>query len=89
MLTIGRLRLTLPAGYAARAARIARLVADELPGRLPASSGDLRGDLRLDHLALPSVQVAPGATDRQVAGAVAAALVSSLSGLPGAGKGTP
>jgi len=85
MLTIGRLRLTLPAGYAARAARIARLVADELPGRLPAGSGDLR----LDHLALPSVQVAPGATDRQVAGAVAAALVSSLSGLPGAGKGTP
>ena len=75
MLTIGRLRLSLPAGFEARAGRIASLVGDELAARLPLAAGDVR----LDRLTLPPVNVAPGASDRQVAGAVATAIAAGLS----------
>jgi hypothetical protein len=83
MLTIGRLRLSLPAGYEARARRIASLVGDELAGRLPLAAGEVS----LDRLVLPPVDVARGASDRQVAGAVAGAIAAGLK--PGAGGGKP
>jgi hypothetical protein len=81
MLKIDRLRLSLPAGFEARAGRIARLVGDELAG-LPLAAGELQ----LDHLALPPVSVARGASDRRVAGAVAAAIASGLNPNGGGGK---
>jgi hypothetical protein len=87
MLKIGRLRLSLPAGYEPRARRIASLVADELAGL---SLG--AGDVSLDRLALPSVEVSRGASDRQVAGKVAAAIAAGLhpniagNGSSGGGK---
>jgi hypothetical protein len=84
MLTIGRLRVSLPAGYEPRARRIASLVADELAGRLPLAGGEVR----LDRLALPRIDVARGASDRQVAGAVAAAIAAGLSPA-GTGGGKP
>ena len=74
MLKIDRLRLSLPPGYEARAERIARLVADELAS-LPG-----QGDAHLERLALPTVEVGPRATDRQVAGAIAGAMGSHLTG---------
>ena len=73
MLKIDRLRLSLPAGYEARADRIARLVADELAG-LP-----VHGDAHFDQLTLPTVEVGPRATDAQVAGAVTRAMASHLA----------
>jgi hypothetical protein len=81
MLIIDRLRLSLPAGYEARAGRIARLVADELAA-LP-----LAGDAQYDRLTLPALQVAPNATDGQVAGAIAGAIATQLGASPGASPG--
>ena len=74
MLKIDRLRLSLPAGFETRADRIARLVADELAA-LP-----LQGDANLDRLALPTVEVGPRATDRQVASSIASSMASHLGG---------
>lgn len=82
MLSIGRLRLSLPPGYEARAERIARLLADELAGVR------LEADARVDRLALPPVKVGGGASDREVAAAVAAALAPRLNG-GGGGGGRP
>jgi hypothetical protein len=82
MLSIGRLRLALPPGFEGRAGRIARLVGDELAGRLPLAAGAVR----LDRLAVPPVRLAPGASDRQVAGAVAAAIAAGLHSGGGGGK---
>jgi hypothetical protein len=82
MLKIDRLRLSLPAGYEPRAKRIAALVAAELADRLPAGAGELR----VDRLVLPAVNVAHGASDRQVAGAVASAIAGGLSSKPRGGK---
>jgi len=82
MLRIDRLRLSLPAGFERRAGRIARLLGDELAA-LPLAAGEVR----LDRLALPPVDVARGASDRQVAGAVAAAVAAGLN--PGRGGGQP
>ncbi|HEV8579149.1 MAG TPA: hypothetical protein VGX68_08700 [Thermoanaerobaculia bacterium] len=81
MLTIDRLRLSLPAGYEGRARRIAALVGDEL-ARLPLAGSDVR----LDRLTLPAVNVAPGASDRQVAGAVAGAVAAGLNSAAGGRK---
>jgi hypothetical protein len=82
MLKIDRLRLSLPAGFEPRAKRIASLVAHELAGRLPTAAGEVH----LDHLALPAVKVERGASDRQVAGAVATAIAGGLSPKPRGGK---
>lgn len=75
MLKIDRLRLSLPAGYEARADRIARLVADELAA-LP-----LQGDANFDRLALPTVEVGQRATDRQVASSIASSMAAHLGGI--------
>ena len=74
MLKIDRLRISLPAGFEARAERIARLVADELAG-LP-----IQGDAKFDRLALPTVEVGPRASDRQVASSIASGMASRLGG---------
>ena len=79
MLKIDRLRLALPAGYAPRARQIAFLIAEELAERLPAAGGPMDRPMRLDHLALPPLDVAHGASDREVAGSVANAIASALS----------
>ena len=80
MLTIDRLRLSLPAGYEASASRIARLVADEL------ASAALHGDATIDRLAVPAVEVTRGASDRQVAGAIAGAIRTQLHASNGGGE---
>jgi hypothetical protein len=86
MLRIGRLRLSLPAGFEPRARRIASLVAHELAGRLPLAGGEVS----LDRLALPPVDVARGASDRQVASAVAGAIAAGLNpNAAGRGGGKP
>ena len=74
MLKIDRLRLSLPPGYEPREDRIARLVADEL------ASLQLQGDASFDRLTLPTVEVGPRATDRQVASSIARAMASHLTG---------
>lgn len=73
MLSIDRLRLTLPPGFADRADAVARLVADELAA-LP-----LAGDRTLARLAVPPVAVPPGGSDREVAGRVARAIHGALT----------
>jgi hypothetical protein len=79
MLKIDRLRLSLPPGFESRADRIARLVADELAA-LP-----LQGDVHLDRLTLPTVEVGRNASDRQVAGAVASSMAVHLNRSSGGG----
>ena len=74
MLNIDRLRLSLPAGYERRAERIGRLVADEL------ASLQLAGDASFDRLSVPAVKIARGASDRQVAGAIAGAIATKVNG---------
>ena len=65
MLTIDTLRLQLPAGFEHRAERIGRLLGDAL-AQIDAGAG-----LALDRLALPPIQLAPGASDADVARTIA------------------
>lgn len=74
MLKIDRLRISLPAGYEARADRIARLVADELAA-LP-----IQGDANLDRLSLPTVEVARNASNRRIASSIASSMAAQLGG---------
>jgi|GEM_PF-768766 len=80
MLKIDHLRLALPAGYAPRARQIAFLIASELADRMPRLPAG--GEMHLDRLALSPVNVAHGASDREVAGSVANAIASALSSVP-------
>ncbi len=73
MLTIDRLRLSLPAGYESRAERIARFMADEL------ADVALDGDARYDRLALPTLEVKRGTSDRRIARSIARAIASHLN----------
>lgn len=75
ILSIGQLRLSLPAGYELRAERIARRVVDELARRLPLDGADLT----LDRLALPPIEISHSASDHQVASAVASAIAGSVA----------
>ncbi|MDH3404184.1 MAG: hypothetical protein OES32_06440 [Acidobacteriota bacterium] len=72
MLRIDHLRLELPPGFEDRAAGLARLVGDELAA-LPLTRG-----LRLDRLQLEPIAIAPGATDRQIAGQIATGIQRRL-----------
>lgn len=76
MLTIDRLRLTLPPGFESRADAVARLVADELAAR--PLRADPSGDRRVDRLSVPSVTAPVGGTDREVARVVARAVHGEL-----------
>jgi hypothetical protein len=80
MLTIDRLRLSLPSGYESRAERIARLVADEL------ASIPMPGDAWIERVSIPSVKVTQGASDRHVAGSIAGAIASHLNRSGGGGE---
>uniref|UniRef100_A0A831XGF3 Uncharacterized protein n=1 Tax=Geobacter metallireducens TaxID=28232 RepID=A0A831XGF3_GEOME len=73
MLTIDRLRMQLPPSFRDRAGEIARLVGEEL-----ATTVSVEGDLHLDRLAVPSVEVSPQATDREVARAVAQSIHTGI-----------
>ncbi len=72
MLTIERLRLTLPDGDAARAGRIGRLFAEELARLGPRQAGTRT------RLALPPLSLPPGGSDRQVARHLARAVHRAL-----------
>lgn len=72
MLTIDRLRLNLPGAFGNRAEEIARMVAEEL-ATLP-----LAADLDIDRLKVPPVHVAPSATSREVARAIAASVGAGM-----------
>lgn len=72
MLTVDRLRLQLPPAFRDRAGEIARLVGEEL------ATVSVDGDLHLDRLAVPPVEVPHQATDREVARAVAASIHTGL-----------
>jgi hypothetical protein len=74
MLTIDRLRLHLPAECRDRAHLIARMVADELT-LLPVENGS-----KIDRVSVPSITVAPGTADRQIARQIATAVQSQLNG---------
>ena len=73
MLEIDTLRLTLPAGFGARAARIGRLVAEQLA----VCAGDLAPG-RIDTLVLPALHIAAGWSDQRIALRVADALGAAL-----------
>ena len=74
MLKVERLNLRLPPGYAPRAANIARLVADELSQSTWNSGGEIAT------LRLPPLRLQFGSSDREVAQALAAAIVSGIHG---------
>ncbi len=65
MLTIGRLRLQLPDGYAHRAAAIARHVGDELARR------PVTANAHVERLRLPPLEIPQGASNRQIAAQIA------------------
>jgi len=75
-LRIGRLHMRLPAAYAGRAGAIARAVAQAAAG-IP-----LAQSRRFDTLALGPVRVAEGATDAEVAAAVAQRLAARMEKAP-------
>lgn len=81
MISIDRLRLTLPAGFDGRADRVARRVAEELAG-LP--QPDSR---RLARLTLPPMTLDPRLGDREIARRIATAIHERLSA-PDAGGDT-
>jgi len=72
MLTIDRMRINLPEGFAHRGEHIGRLVARKL-ANMP-----LETSLHIDRLSVPPVQVHPAFTDEQVARRVAMAIHSQL-----------
>lgn len=70
MLKIGRLRLTLPAGFTGSPQQVARLVAQELARRAPEGAGELL----LGRLQAPPIEVGRRAGERQVAEPAARAI---------------
>ncbi len=68
MIDITRLRLHLPAGFERRAARIARLVGDEL-ARLPVAS-----EVHADSLHVRGLEISPALSDRRAAARIASAI---------------
>jgi energy-converting hydrogenase Eha subunit B len=71
-LTIDRMRLSLPPGYAGRAGAIARQVAAQL-SRMPlASAGRIAG------IALPALTAQPGESDAALAGRIARAIHTEI-----------
>ncbi|NTU43091.1 MAG: hypothetical protein HGA78_08565 [Nitrospirales bacterium] len=74
MLKIGNLSLRLPPGFAPRAATIAHMVGDEL-SRISWNKG-----AEISALRLPTLRLASGVSDQEVAQAVAAAIVRGVQG---------
>jgi hypothetical protein len=73
-LRIDELRISLPAGCEARAATIARLVAEALAD-VPLAAG-----LRLDRLQVGPLALSAAATDRDLAHAIARGIRAALPG---------
>jgi hypothetical protein len=71
VLIIDTLRLQLPAGFERRAESIGRLLGDAL-ARI--DTGAPGPDRRLDRLALPPLEIAPGASDFDVAAGIASSV---------------
>jgi len=72
LLTIDRMKLTLPHGYGPHAGHISRLVADDLAAaRIPASA-------RLEHLAPASITVQPGTSHRELARQIVRAIIDAI-----------
>jgi hypothetical protein len=71
-LTIDRMRLALPAGYASRASTITRQVAAQL-ARMP-----LAGAGQITQLALPALTAHPGESDAALAGRIARAIHTEI-----------
>jgi hypothetical protein len=76
VLTIDTLRLQLPAGFAHRAERIARLVAEAL-ARI--DTGLAGADLALDRLALPPIAIAGAASDGEIAAGIASSVRQEIA----------
>ncbi len=73
MWSIERLRLELPAGFEHRAGRIAQLLARELEAIA------VPGDLRLQELKLPPLEIDPAAGDGEIAWQIARGMAQSIS----------
>ena len=74
MLDVDTLSLVLPAGFARRAARIGRLLGEELSLR---AHGMAPG--RIDTLVLPPLRIEAGWSDRHIASHVAAVLARRIA----------
>lgn len=74
MLHIERMRMQLPAGFEHRAASIARLVGKSMTEVHPTENRTL------DRLSVGPVQVAPNATDQEIAHIVVERIASTLGG---------
>lgn len=72
MITIERLKLTLPAGFEGRADAVARRVAEELAA-LP-----IGGSRRLERLEVPTLEIGAGLGDREIARRIAGAIHRQL-----------
>lgn len=81
MISIDRLRLTLPAGFDRRADAVARRVAEELAGLPPLDSR------RIARLRLPPLTLDPRLGDREIARRIATAIHEHLNA-PDAGGDT-
>lgn len=71
-LLIENFQMRLPAGYGPRAASIARLTMEVL------AHAKFSTDTVYEHLRVPAVQVAAQASDQDVAGSIAAAILTQL-----------
>lgn len=72
MLSIQRLRMRLPQGYAARGTSISRHLAEVLGG-----AGNL-GERRIDRLRLEPVEIRPHSSDRQIAESIAHCILDAI-----------
>ena len=72
-LSVGRLHLRLPAGFAVRAPRIARLTAHALAAQA------LGAGARLDQVHVPPVRVNARRSDRAIAAQIASAIARGIT----------
>jgi len=73
VLSIDRLKISLPAGYEQRAGSISRLVAQRL------ADSPQQTDARLAYLAPPTVSVSRGMNDQGVAHLIADAILAQIN----------
>lgn len=74
MMSIERLRLQLPAGYAHRAANITRLLGKYL------ATGSAGERLQLDRLSIGAITIGPNATDGEIARNIASKVSEKTRG---------
>jgi hypothetical protein len=81
--SIGTLRLHLPPGHAERGASVARLVGERLAAALPRALGPERSRERLE---LRDLEAPAGASDQELAEAIASAVMDELAGTTKGGR---